>query len=108
MKRCFYIANSYDGAYFVLTDDMSEYFKKMMAYMANLEKSGKCNHYSFGSVEMSEREYEEFRTEASNFEKERIAAKKEDNDEQGNLNPGVWAQKKRTSEKKGSSGLRLV
>lgn len=75
MKRCYYISNSYDGAYFVLTDNIEEYFQRMSSYLLNLENSQKCNHYSFGSVEMTAAEYEQNRTSASNLEKARIAEK---------------------------------
>ncbi|TNE98182.1 MAG: hypothetical protein EP326_10250 [Deltaproteobacteria bacterium] len=77
MMRVYYIANSYDGAYFVLTDDLQEYIQRMAAYVLNLEKSGKTNHYSFGSIEMTEQEYEKHRLEALALETGRIKAKEE-------------------------------
>lgn len=77
MMRVYYIANSYDGAYFVLTDDLQEYIQRMAAYVLNLEKSGKTNHYSFGSIEMTEQEYEKHRLEALALETGRIQAKEE-------------------------------
>jgi hypothetical protein len=77
MMRVYYIANSYDGAYFVLTDDLQEYIQRMAAYVLNLEKSGKTNHYSFGSIEMTEQEYEKYQLEASALESGRIKAKEE-------------------------------
>lgn len=78
MKRCYYISNSYDGAYFVLTDNIEEYFQRISAYLLNLENSKKCNHYSFGSVEMSEKEYLEKRTGASFLERSKIAEKEKE------------------------------
>lgn len=78
MMRVYYIANSYDGAYFVLTDDLQEYIQRMAAYVLNLEKSGKTNHYSFGSIEMTEQEYEKHRLEALALETGRIQAKEND------------------------------
>lgn len=72
LKRVFYIANNYDGSYFVLSDNLDEYFQRLSAYALNLERSQKTNHYSFGSVEMSEMEYLEKRSECTAFEKERI------------------------------------
>lgn len=78
MKRCYYISNSYDGAYFVLTDNIEEYFQRMSAYLLNLENSKKANHYSFGSVEMSEKEYLEKRTGASFLERSKIAEKEKE------------------------------
>ncbi len=77
MMRVYYIANSYDGAYFVLTDDLQEYIQRMAAYVLNLEKSGKTNHYSFGSIEMTEQEFEKHRLEALALESGRILAKEE-------------------------------
>lgn len=81
MKRCYYIANSYDGKYFVLTDNVREYVERMAAYVMNLEKSGKCNHYSFGSVEMSASEYDSFRTDAQNQEEARIRQTQKEREE---------------------------
>lgn len=78
MMRVYYIANSYDGAYFVLTDDLQEYIQRMAAYVLNLEKSGKTNHYSFGSIEMAEQEFEKHRLEALALETGRIQAKETD------------------------------
>lgn len=75
--RVYYIANSYDGAYFVLTDDLQEYIQRMAAYVLNLEKSGKTNHYSFGSVEMAEQEFEKHKLDALNLETSRIKAVEE-------------------------------
>lgn len=77
MKRCFYIANNYDGAYFVLTDDIQEFSTRLSAYLLNLQKSQKCNHYRFGSVELTEKEYEELATEAKSLEKDLTAKPKE-------------------------------
>jgi hypothetical protein len=79
-KRVFYIANAYDGRYFVLTDNLEEYYQRLSAYVLNLERSAKTNHYSFGSVEMSEAEYLDARTESLGFEQERIKTQqKQDN-----------------------------
>lgn len=69
MKRCYYIANNYDGAYFVLTDDIHQFGLRLSAYLLNLQKSQKCNHYRFGSVEMTEAEYAQHSTEAETLEK---------------------------------------
>jgi hypothetical protein len=84
MKRIYYIANSYDGAYFVLTDNIEEYFQRVAAYVLNLEQSAKLNNYSFGSVEMSEKEYEDYKAKASNLEKAHVAkpAENQENVEQ--------------------------
>lgn len=89
MKRCFYIANSYDGAYFFLTDSFDEYTKKIMAYVVNLERSGKCNHYSFGSVEMTAKEYLEQRDQALGFESGRIQQRKEELEREQSLSSKV-------------------
>jgi hypothetical protein len=78
MKRCFYIANSYDGAYFVLTDDLQEYANRMGSYVINLENSQKINHYSFGSVEMSAIEYDRYHAEAKRLEGSLIDQKKQE------------------------------
>ena len=77
-KRVFYIANAYDGRYFVLTDNLDEYFQRLSAYALNLEKSAKTNHYSFGSVEMSESEYLDAKRESISFEQERITQRKQE------------------------------
>ncbi len=77
MKRVFYIANSYDGSYFVLCDTLDEYSQRLSAYALNLKNSRKMNHYSFGSVEMTSNEYLEQREKCSTFEKERIQIQKE-------------------------------
>lgn len=82
MMRVYYIANSYDGAYFVLTDDLQDYIQRMAAYVLNLEKSGKSNHYSFGSIEMTQEEFEKYRVEASNLENGRIKAREESIEEE--------------------------
>jgi hypothetical protein len=86
-KRVFYIANAYDGRYFVLTDNLEEYYQRLSAYVLNLECSAKTNHYSFGSVEMSEAEYLDARTESLGFEQERIKTQQrsEDHSEQESL-----------------------
>lgn len=68
MKRCFYIANNHDGAYFVLTDDIQQFSLRLSAYLLNLQKSKKTNHYRFGSVEMTQVDYERFATEARDLE----------------------------------------
>ena len=75
LKRCYYIANSYDGAYFVLTDDLSVYAEKMASYVVNLENSRKTNSYSFGSIEISASDYEKYNTEATSLEKSLIDQK---------------------------------
>ena len=75
MKRCYYIANNYDGAYFVITDDLNEYRQRMSAYLMNLQASGKCNHYSFGSVELTEKDYIETRNKAMGLERDRVQTK---------------------------------
>jgi hypothetical protein len=77
MKRVFYISNAYDGSYFVLTDNLEEYFQRLSAYAMNLHTSQKTNHYSIGSVEMSESEYLQKREESYAFEQERIQLKQE-------------------------------
>ena len=76
MKRVFYISNAYDGSYFVLSDNLDEYFQRLSAYALNLQNSKKTNHYSFGSVEMTEQEYREKRSECTSFEKQRIQEQK--------------------------------
>ena len=78
LKRYYYIANSYDGAYFVLTDDVQEYVQRMASYVINLEGSKKTNHYSFGSVEMSALEYDRFRAEATRLESSLTDQKKQE------------------------------
>ncbi len=75
MKRVFYIANAYDGKYFVLSDNIEEYFERLAAYALNLQNSTKTNHYSFGSVEMTEQEYQQQRQATHAFEREQIAQK---------------------------------
>jgi|GEM_PF-4146187 hypothetical protein len=75
MKRCYYISNSYDGAYFVLTDNIEDFAERMTMYMLNLKRSGKCNHYSFGSLEMSDHEYVDFKNKAEGLEREQIEGK---------------------------------
>jgi len=85
MMRVYYIANSYDGAYFVLTDDLQEYIQRMAAYVLNLEKSGKTNHYSFGSIEMNEQEFEKHRLDALALETGRIQEKENDDFERSAL-----------------------
>jgi hypothetical protein len=70
MKRIYYIANSYDGKYFVLTDTPQEYAQSLSIYLHNLTKSHKTNHYSFGTVEMTQREYEDQRKKAGILVKE--------------------------------------
>lgn len=105
MKRCFYISNAYDGAYFVLTDNIDEYLQKMMAYMANLQRSGKCNHYSFGSVEMTEAEYENNRQKATTFEKDRIQSVQE---KTLNTTSDTNGDKNKDKSKSDRQGLRLI
>jgi len=78
MKRVYFIANSYDGAYFVLTDNVEEYFQRMAAYVLNLEQSAKLNNYSFGSVEMTAKEYEDYKSKAQNLEQSQIKKKQEE------------------------------
>lgn len=80
LKRCYYIANSYDGAYFVLTDDIQEYVQRMASYVINLENSSKINHYSFGSVEMTALEYDRLRNEAQGLESSLIKQKKDESE----------------------------
>ena len=75
MKRVYYIANAYDGSYFVLTDQIDEYFRRLASYAMNLEQSQKLNHYSFGSVEMSIKDYELQQTEAKTLESSLIQQK---------------------------------
>ena len=72
MKRCYYIANNHDGAYFVLTDDIQQFGMRLSAYLLNLQKSKKTNHYRFGSVEMTAEDYERFATEARDLEDQLI------------------------------------
>lgn len=97
MKRCYYISNSYDGAYFVLTDNVEDFAQRMSMYMVNLKRSGKCNHYSFGSLEMSEAEYLEAKKGAETLEKERIQARVSMKDKQ-----------EKPQERSSSPSLRLV
>jgi len=80
LKRCYYICNSYDGAYFVLTDDVENYIQKMASYVINLENSKKTNHYTFGSVEMTQSEYEKNSTEANRLESSLIEQKELEKD----------------------------
>ena len=122
MKRCYYISNSYDGKYFVLTDSVKEYATRMAAYVMNLERSGKCNHYSFGSVELTEAEYELQRTEAHEAELGRIEQVKnqimreqkrkesEGRDEKMERlhDPSIPLPKPGTSKRPNPGGLRLV
>lgn len=75
--RAYYIANAHDGAYFVLTTDIQEYIARMSAYIKNLVESGKTNHYSFGSVEMYESEYEKDRAGAGELEKANVVQRQE-------------------------------
>ncbi len=82
MKRIYFIANSYDGAYFVLTDNVEEYFQRIAAYVLNLEQSAKLNNYSFGSVEMSEKEYEDYKNKAQNLEQSQVKKTQELKEEQ--------------------------
>ncbi len=110
MKRCFYISNAYDGKYFVLTDNVGEFAQRMAAYLMNLERSGKCNHYSFGSVELSESEYQSHRTEATQTESSRIAATKrpeqqDQQEQEDNFTPPPPSSKDNQSKR---PGLRLV
>lgn len=97
MKRCYYISNSYDGAYFVLTDNIDEFAQRMSMYMVNLKRSGKSNHYSFGSVEMSESDYRQSKKNAEGLERDRIRAKSESE-----------AKKKDGPEESNKPPLRLV
>ena len=87
MKRVYFIANSYDGAYFVLTDNVEDYFQRMAAYVLNLEQSAKLNNYSFGSVEMTQKEYDNYKTEAQSLEQSQINKTKEMEDE--NIIPNI-------------------
>lgn len=73
--RVYYISNAYDGAYFVLTDSIEVYSKRMMSYTHNLLHSNKTNHYSFGSVEMSKDDYDKYTTEANNNEQAAMESK---------------------------------
>lgn len=79
MKRVYYIANAYDGSYFVLTDNIEEYFRRLASYAMNLEQSQKLNHYNFGSVEMSQKDYELQQTEAQSLESSLIQQKSDEN-----------------------------
>lgn len=97
MKRCYYISNSYDGAYFVLTDNIDDFAQRMTMYMVNLKRSGKCNHYSFGSLEMSESEYQEAKKGAEGLERERIQARAD-----------AEARQKKPAKRPETSPLRLV
>lgn len=74
--RCYYIANGYDGAYFVLTDNKEEYAIRLGAYLDNLITSPKTNHYNFGSVEMTRNEYEGQKTDALALEREHSKSEK--------------------------------
>ncbi len=78
MKRVFYIANAYDGAYFVLTDDIEVFYQRMGPYAVNLQNSTKCNTYSFGSLEMSEADYRRKTTEAEELETSQIQVTKQE------------------------------
>ncbi len=104
MKRCFYISNAYDGKYFVLTDNVGEFAQRMAAYLMNLERSGKVNHYSFGSVELSESEYQSYRSDATQTEASRIAATKEKEEEERESPPQTPPPPKKGER----PGLRLV
>lgn len=84
MKRVFYISNAYDGSYFVLTDNIEEYFQRLSAYAMNLHTSKKINHYSIGSVEMTESEYLKQRETSYAFEQERIQLKQQEVSEKEN------------------------
>lgn len=117
MKRCYYISNAFDGKYFVLTDNVREYVERMAAYVMNLEKSGKCNSYSFGSVEMSQKDYEAFRTGAEAAEQTRIRQVREqqlEQEEQKRRDPSIplptpaAAKAMSAKEKRPNPGLRLV
>lgn len=117
MKRCYYIANSYDGKYFVLTDNVREYVERMAAYVMNLEKSGKCNHYSFGSVEMSANEYDSYRRDAQGQEEARIRQTQKEREErlmqeeEKKHNPSIplpTANQLPPKTKRPNPGLRLV
>lgn len=77
MKRYYYIANAYDGQYFFLSENLDDYHKKMLAYVVNLERSRKLNHYQFGSVELTAREFEELGQKASAFEGQCLQEKRE-------------------------------
>ena len=85
LKRCYYICNSYDGAYFVLTDDVENYIQKMASYVINLENSKKTNHYTFGSIEMTQAEYEKNSTEAIKLETSLIEQKNLEEDHLSSL-----------------------
>lgn len=87
MKRCYYISNSYDGAYFVLTDSIDEFAQRMSMYMVNLKRSRKCNHYSFGSLEMSQAEYLDMRKKAEGLEQDRIKAQAESKEAKKSIRP---------------------
>lgn len=107
MKRCYYIANAYDGKYFVLTDNVGEFAQRMAAYLMNLERSGKCNHYSFGSVMLSESEYLSHRTNANETESARIAATKEHKEREAEINE-LTPPPAPKDDKSNRPGLRLV
>ena len=77
MKRVYYIANAYDRSYFVLTDSIEEYLQRLASYVMNLEQSQKLNHYTFGSVEMSEKDYQVQKTEASTLESSLVQQKQD-------------------------------
>ena len=114
MKRCYYIANSFDGKYFVLTDSVREYVERMAAYVMNLEKSGKCNHYSFGSIEMRASEYDSYLMKAQETESGRIKATKEESKEerdevdQRRRDPSIPLPTPNREKRPNGPGLRLV
>lgn len=81
MKRVYYIANSFDGKYFVVTDSIDEYFQRMAAYALNLQNSKKTNTYTIGSLEMTEADYRELRRDTESFESSLIKHQKSEPDD---------------------------
>ncbi len=109
MKRVFYIANAFDGSYFALTDNLDDYFRSLAAYAMNLQNSKKLNTYTFGSLEMTEEEYQVAASDARAFEQSRIKVDKEIQEETSESpdlpeQPNPPAAKKRENR----PGLRLV
>lgn len=85
MKRCFYIANAYDGSYFFVSDNVEDYYQKLAGYALNLKNSQKLNHYTFGSVEMTEDEYAEHREGAGKLESDQISMREKQEERQKEL-----------------------
>lgn len=77
----------------------------MASYVINLEGSQKANHYSFGSIEMTEIEYDRHSTEATRLESSLISQK---NEEKSSAASEVPAQGSSDKSDKKPSHLRLV